>query len=162
MVKVITLGSSVKYCEKADLIVINKGIIINAMLKMKNVFGEDVVCTLLYHVGKAIGSAIRDENFNRRMMYKSPSLFDGINEVLQEVEKTGFIKSFSIYPESGIVKLVVNHCVDEICAEKSSPYPLLRGLMDGILGSSKSSIVDVRRRGGDAEVLFLISENIKW
>lgn len=53
-----------------DVIVINKDVLVRALLKMKMLFGEDVICTLLYHLGRAVGLAIRDKYLSDNNVFR--------------------------------------------------------------------------------------------
>jgi len=146
--------------ESNEVIVISKSILAAALNKMRAIFGEDVICTLLYHVGRAIGLAIRDEYLDNN----GSSLTDpgGLKEILQKARDIGFIRLSSVDTKLGILKVIVDFTPDEICVEKSSPYPLLRGLIDGLLGNGRASIIDVRKGKELAEICFLINGGLRW
>jgi len=146
--------------ESSEVIIISKGILVAALDKMRAIFGEDVICTLLYHVGRAVGLAIRDKYLDN----DGSSLTDlgGLREILQRARDIGFIRLSSVDMKSGILKVIVDFTPDEICIEKSSPYPLLRGLIDGLLGNGKASIIDIRKGKELVEIYFLINGGLRW
>ncbi len=142
----------------SEVIVISKDILAAALHKMKYIFGEDVICTLLYHVGRAIGLAIRDKYLGSSNSFQTI----GLKGVFQKAVDIGFVKLSSLDTKSGILKITVDYTLDDICSEKASPYPMLRGLVDGLLGNARTTIIDVRKRNGLTEIYFLINGNLSW
>ncbi len=160
------VGKSKLIDGKDDIVIISKEVLINAFHKMKLMFGESVICTLLYHMGKAIGLAMRDKylpllnNGNNT----SDIAFVNIENILQKARDLGFIKISSINVESSILKVVVDYAMDEICTLQTSPFPLLRGLIDGLVGNMKASLIDVKKAGECIELYFYLHhrENLGW
>jgi len=138
-------------------IIINKDVLLMALSIMKASFGDNIVCTLLYHVGRALGSAILN-------MYigNNSSLKTIIERVLQEAKDMGLIELTEASVEDGVIRILVDPDIDRICNRNSPPYPLFRGLINGLFKNLKPTLIDVREKDGYVELYFLIDEEYKW